>query len=263
MQTLSGLQLVPTYVIATLVFILLFVFYLIGYRVRQEVIRRNPDQAKLDLKAINGILLGLLGLLLAFTFGMSNTRYSTRRDIMIHEANAIATAIMRTDLYPDSVKKLLRDNLKEYVELRIAYFEDGTKWEKVLQDYNDGEKVGERVWHIAVDYAKKDKQTTIASQLLPAVTDMLHVAKSRRAAGEGTIPDSIVYFLFVLCWCASFLLGYDHKDKIDWIVVTGFAIMLSATVFNIMDLDRPRSGLIQLDTVNQKIVELREMFAHD
>lgn len=263
MITLSGLQLIPTLVITLVTFVLLFGFYLLGYRVRKAVIRSNPDQAKLDLKAINGILLGLLGLLLAFTFGMSNTRYSVRRDLMIHEANAIATTIMRTDLYPDSVKKNLRDNLKEYLELRISYYEDGANWEKVLRDYDEAEKVGERAWHIAVAYAKTDQPTTIASQLLPAITEMLHVAKTRRAAGEGTIPDSIVYFLFILCWCAAFLLGYDHKDKIDWIVVTGFAIMLSATVFNIIDLDRPRSGIIQLDTVNQKVVELRKMFEHD
>jgi hypothetical protein len=42
--------------------------------------------------------------------------------------------------------------------------------------------------------------------------------------------------------------------------VIGFAIMLSATVFTIIDMDRPRSGLIDMDKPNQKIIELREMF---
>ena len=69
-----------------------------------------------------------------------------------------------------------------------------------------------------------------------------------------------MYFLFILCFCAAFLLGYDNKAKIDWVVVVGFAIMLSSTVFNIIDLDRPRSGLIDLDENNKKMVELREMF---
>jgi hypothetical protein len=40
----------------------------------------------------------------------------------------------------------------------------------------------------------------------------------------------------------------------------GLAIMLSATVFTIIDLDRPRSGLIKLDKPNGKIIELREQF---
>ena len=64
-------------------------------------------------------------------------------------------------------------------------------------------------------------------------------------------------------FCSSFLLGYEFKTKIDWVVVIGFAAILSATVFNIIDLDRPRSGLIKMDTPNQKIIELREMFVDE
>jgi hypothetical protein len=44
--------------------------------------------------------MGMLGLLLAFTFGMSNDRYNKRRDLIIEEANDIGTAILRADLYP-------------------------------------------------------------------------------------------------------------------------------------------------------------------
>ena len=89
---------------------------------------------------------------------------------------------------------------------------------------------------------------------------MIDITMTRRAFGEATIPDSIMYFLFILCFCSAFLLGYDFKDKIDWVVVIGFAVVLSATIFTILDLDRPRSGLIDMDGPNQKIVELREMF---
>jgi hypothetical protein len=69
-----------------------------------------------------------------------------------------------------------------------------------------------------------------------------------------------MYFLFVLCFGSSFLLGYDRQAKPDWIVVVGFAIMLSATVFNIIDLDRPRNGMVNMDSVHQKMVDLRGMF---
>jgi hypothetical protein len=60
--------------------------------------------------------------------------------------------------------------------------------------------------------------------------------------------------------CSSFLLGYDNKRKIDWVILIGFSVMLSITVFTIIDLDRPRSGLINMDGPNEKIIELREMF---
>ncbi|HTE31277.1 MAG TPA: hypothetical protein VK666_12940 [Chryseolinea sp.] len=254
------LQSIPTPVVVIIIFILIILFYLAGHHIRLKVIARNPDHAKIDLGRINGTLLGLLGLLLAFTFGMSNSRYNTRRELRIEEANHIGTATLRTDIYPDSVRKLLRANLKEYLEARIDFLQAGMDVDKMTSSYRKAETLSKKVWDIAASYAKVDDITTRTSQLIPALNNMIDITTTSRAAGEGTIPDSIMYFLFILCVCAAFLLGYDHKDKVDWIIVIGFAIMLSATVFNIIDLDRPRSGLVTMDNANQKIVELREMF---
>lgn len=209
------------------------------------------------------MLLGLLGLLLAFTFSMSNSRYDTRRQLVIEEANNIGTVILRTDIYPDSVRKLLRSNLKEYVEARIAFYQAGMDIEKMVGLYRKADDLSKKVWSIVATYAKTDDITTRTSQLIPALNDMIDITTTRRAAGEATIPDSIMYFLFILSCCTAFLLGYDHKNKIDWIVVMGYAVLLSGTIFNIIDLDRPRSGLVNMDLPNQKIIELREMFNED
>lgn len=213
-----------------------------------------------DLGAINGTLLGLLALLLAFTFGMSNSRYDTRRQLVIEEANAIGTVILRTDVYPDSIRVLMRSHLKDYVEARIAFYESRMDIKRIVETYQQGDAIGKQLWSLTADYAKQDPTTTRTSELIPALNAMIDITTTRRAAGEATIPDSIMYFLFILCLCSAFLLGYDHKNKFDWIMVIGFALMLSSTIFTIIDLDRPRSGLIDMDVPNQKIKELREMF---
>ena len=254
------LQSIPAYLVASVVALLIFVFYLIGHRIRLRAIEKDPDKAKIDLGSINGTLLGLLGLLLAFTFSMSNSRYDTRRQLIIEEANDIGTVILRTDMYPDSIRKVLRANLKEYVQERVKYFEAGMNLDEISKHYINADNISKKVWSIVASYAKVNGEATRTSQIIPALNDMIDITTTRRAAGEATIPDSIMYFLFALCFGSSFLLGYDHKDKTDWIIVTGFAIMLSSTVFNIMDLDRPRSGLIDLYLPNQKIIELLDMF---
>ncbi len=192
---------------------------------------------------------------------MSSARYDNRRSTVVEEANAIGTVILRTDIYPDSMRRLLKSNLKEYVEARIAFYEARMDLEKAFIAYHKADAIGKQVWSITAAYAQKNSTITIASQLIPALNDMIDITTTRLAVGEATVPDSIMYFLFILCFCSAFLLGYDTKAKIDWIVVIGFGIMLSSTVFNIIDLDRPRSGLIDMDKPNQKIVELREMFA--
>jgi hypothetical protein len=255
------LQTAPTFIIGIILFVSLIGFYILGYRVRKMMLRRNENKAVEDLGAINGTLLGLLALLLAFTFGMSNSRYDTRRDLVIKEANAIGTAILRADIYPDSMRQLLRANFKLYLEERIAFYQSGMDFDKMVQHFKKGNEYSNKLWNIATTYAKVDHSTTIASQLIPALNDMIDITTTRRAAGEATIPASILYFLFILCLASAFLLGYDFKNRFDWIVVFGFALMLSATVFTIIDMDRPRSGLINMDLPNEKIIELRLMFS--
>lgn len=254
------LQRSPTFLVAIILFISIIILYLFGFYVRRRIIRKNPDRATGDLGAINGTLLGLLGLLLAFTFGMASSRFDSRRQLVIEEANDIGTVILRTDVYPDSMRHLLKGYLKEYVNERIAFYEVGMDIEKALQHYKNAGNISGKTWTAVANYARQDNITTRTSELIPALNAMIDITTTRRAAGEATIPDSIMYFLFILCFCSAFLLGYDNKHKVDWIVVIGFAIMLSTTVFTIIDLDRPRSGLITMDGPHQKMVELRQMF---
>jgi hypothetical protein len=260
MMNFSILQSTPTFVVTIILFALIVIFYVVGHRLRSKAIKKNLTEATIDFGGINGMLLGLLGLILAFTFSMSNSRFDTRRQLIIEEANAIGTVILRTDIYPDSVRQLLRRNLMEYVEARIAFCQADLNIEKLTEHYLHADQVGKKIWAIAATYARTDDRATLNSQLIPALNNMIDITTTRRAAGEATIPNSIMYFLFILCLSMSFLLGYDNKTKIDWIVVVGFALMLSTTLFMIIDLDRPRSGLITMDVPIQKMVELRDMF---
>ena len=260
MPEFTLLQTTSAYTIALVIFVLVILAYWGGYKARKKIIEKDPERAKTDIKAINGMLIGLLGLLLAFTFSMANSRYDDRRHLVIEEANIIGTTILRTDMYPDSMRNLLRSALRDYVETRIAFYQAGLDFNKAFAEYRSGQNLSAKVWRLATDYAKKDGITTRTSLLIPSTNEMIDIVETRLAAGEGTIPDSIMYFLFLLCACSAFLLGYDQEGKVDWIIVTGFAVTLSATVFSIVDLDRPRGGLINMDGPNKKIVALREMF---
>jgi|SRR5688572_5037585 len=262
MHQYTSLQTASTYLVAIILLVFIMLSFVAGHQLRKGVIKRDPMRSIPEINPINGMLLGLLGLLLAFSFSMSNSRFDDRRHLIIEEADVIGTTILRTDMYPDSMRAALRSALRDYVERRIAFYETGTNVEKALSEYSAAQVESAKVWRMAVDYAKKDTSanTTRTSQLIPSINDMIDIASTRLAAGEGTIPGSIMYFLFALCLCASFLLGYERTGKVDWISLGGFALTLSITVFSILDLDRPRSGLIKMDGPNTKIIELREMF---
>lgn len=260
MTEFTVLQVTPSAVVALILFVFLLATYLLGHRVYLHQVKRKPELEKANLSTINGMLLGLLGLLLAFTFSMSNSRFDTRRDLVVQEANAIGTAVLRTQFLSDSMRGVLMPMFRDYVEERILFYQSGmdlkTVWEHVLAS----DSLGNAIWSATASYAKQDPTQTEVSKIVPALNEMIDITLTRRAAGEATIPDSIMYFLFMLCLGSSFLLGYDQRGPINWTIVFGFALMLSATVFTITDLDRPRSGLIRMDRPNDKIIELRGLF---
>ena len=260
MVKLTILQSMSPFLVAGIVFILIIVCYLFGHYLRRKALEKNPEQATVGLGAISGTLLGLLGLLLAFTFSMASSRYDSRRALVIEEVNNISTAVLRTDVYPDSIRQLFRENFKEYVESRIAFYQAGMDIDKTVAYYVKADGLSKKIWSMAAAFARTDNLTTRTSELIPALNAMIDITTTRLSAGISTIPDSIMYFLFVLCFCSAFLLGYENNHKIDWVVVIGFTIMLTATVYTIIDLDRPRSGFITMDIPNQKLIELRGMF---
>jgi hypothetical protein len=259
----SLIQSSPAIVLALVSFILILGSYAIGHYRRDIHLKKYPDQAGKDISTMTGALLALLGLMLAFSFSMSNSRYDTRRQVIIDGANAIGTVILRTEMYPDSIRTILRSSMKEYVEARIIVYQRHHTDEELHANQSKLDSISKSVWETTSAYAKVDPTTVRTSELIPALNTMIDIVTTRRAAFASTIPDSIIYFLLLLCMTSAFLLAHDRKTSTDWVVVIAFALMLSSTIFTIIDLDRPQSGLINMDGPHQKILDLRNMFSAD
>jgi energy-coupling factor transporter transmembrane protein EcfT len=243
----------------TLFFVLIFVFWC-GYVLRKWTSKQHPNPDSGELGSISSALLGLLALILAFTFSMANSRYDERRQLAIQEANAIGTVFLRTEFFPDSVQKELKQTLKIYHQERVSFFTSGMDVEKIILSSENSDKFSKILWDQVTDFAKKDLNLVKTSEIVPALNEMIDLTLSRKAAGEANIPSSIQSFLIILCISSTFLLGYERKAHFDWILVVCFSLLLSLTVFSIIDLDRPRSGLVTLDEANLKIIELKALF---
>jgi len=63
-------------------------------------------------RPLQGAILGLLGLLLAFSFAAAGARFLERQDLIVQEANAIGTAYLRADLLDELYRSELRAALK-------------------------------------------------------------------------------------------------------------------------------------------------------
>ncbi|MGL1682648.1 hypothetical protein ACSTIO_23770, partial [Vibrio parahaemolyticus] len=66
----------------------------LGYWLRKK--RKREYEA---MGSIEGASFGLLGLILAFTFGMATNRYDNRRAIVVDEVNNLAGAMLRVETF--------------------------------------------------------------------------------------------------------------------------------------------------------------------
>ena len=111
-MTLSFIYNTPAGIIVLILFILMMISNLVGYQLKLYYNKKTSGLLPDEPTSAEGALLGLLALLLGFTFSMSSSRYDTCRQIIVEEANDIGTAILRADLYPDSIRNLFRADFK-------------------------------------------------------------------------------------------------------------------------------------------------------
>ena len=129
---LSILHQLPDFGISILLFIMILLFYIIGSRVGKWQKQVNPEGKSEGVGPLEAALLGLLSLMLSFTFNAANSRNDARNALIADEANEIGTAVMRADLYPDSIRLQYRTDLRQYLEARISYYKSANDEKKSM-----------------------------------------------------------------------------------------------------------------------------------
>lgn len=247
--------------IAIVMFALMFAVHLIAYRTAH---RHKDKKLPEGFEGINGPLLGLLALLLGFSFAAASARFEMRRHVLVDEANAIARAIHVADLYPEAERQHFRADLDEYVEARIAFFDAGMDGGRINEITLSSSEISHRIWQRAARLAHDPNNLISSQQMVPALTEMIDIVRTRNAARQATVPDSILWMLFIMCLVGSFIVGFGRKEtRHAWLASAIFALMISLCISLIIDLDRPSHGMITLEATNKHVVDLRELFDDD
>jgi hypothetical protein len=84
-----------------------------GYRLGRWRSHRTDQEKETPVGAAVAAGLGLLALLVAFTFGLAASRFEARREVLLDEVNAIGTAYLRAGLLPEPPLRPGRGRLRE------------------------------------------------------------------------------------------------------------------------------------------------------
>ena len=214
--------------------------------------------------SLEGAVFALMGLLIAFTFSGAAERFDRRRVQIVDEANAIGTAWLRLDLLPTESQPALRELFRQYVDSRLAAYRklSGSGLGAAKRELDRSVALQNQIWRESVAAARSAPTVAATTVLLPALNEMIDIVTTRAASAYMHPPAAIYALLFVLCLLGALFAGAAMAGgrTRNALHVIGFAAVMSASVYLIIDLEFPRYGLIRIDEADQLLVDVRASF---
>ena len=236
-----------------LIVAVLFALILVGIELGNRLGRRTQEllvePTKSQINAIQASMLALLALILGFTFSLSLQRFNDRATAIVDEANAIGTTYLRVDLLPESVRAKAQRLTREYIDFRlkagsVSLNETDARSSVIAQSDT---RLGE-LWDLAAKAAREDGGPVTSGLFITSLNETIDAFGSRDAIVKRHVPELVLLLLFATFILTAVVIGYangaeDHRPSIAAYVL---AFLIALLVFIIIDLDRPRRGLIQV-----------------
>jgi hypothetical protein len=241
----------PLWLLALMFFAGMLVARELGRLARRHYGGRNDKAQDDDAFAMTSVL-GLLALLIGFTFSIALSRYESRRELVVHEANAIGTTWLRTQLLDPGDRERMEGLLRRYVDARIAYGAAGSPKEE-LERHALTTALQDELWTSLMAVIAPFHDTPRAALLVTTTNEAIDLAAERFATRQAHIPARIMRMLVLFALLSAGLVGYErgHQRKTTTLL---FALLtLAATL--VVDLDRPSTGLVNVP--QEPMLELR------
>jgi hypothetical protein len=260
MAMFTSLDAVPLWGIFLLAMASIMLALEVGHRLGSWRRRRADSEKDAPVGGMVAAELGLLALLLAFTFGIAASRFDDRRRVLLDETNAIDTTYLRAAMLPDPHKTEIRRLLSEYVEVRIA----GAQQQHILDKIQRSEELHRLLWAEAVAAAAKDPRSVPTGLFIESLNEVIDLHSKRVQAGIRTrVPPTIWAVLLIISVLSFVSMGYQNglcgtsRSPASLVVALAFA----SVIWLVMDLERPHQGSLRVS--QQPLIELqRTMGTH-
>jgi uncharacterized membrane protein YidH (DUF202 family) len=201
-----------------------------------------------NVSTLEAAVLGLLALMIGFTFAMALSRYEARRDAVLNEANAIGTTALRARLLREPHRAEVLKLLREYVQLRLDITQRPTPQADLVAAIDRSNALQEALWQQAEAVSMKDNSMVPTGLFIQTLNEMIDNQGKRLAALRNRVPNVVPLVLFGIAAVASAFAGYasgsDAKRNRLPVYTTGVVVV--AVIMLILDLDRPSAGFIEI-----------------
>lgn len=225
----------------------------VGCRIYKRRAQEDTKESEAPIGSMVSATLALLAFMLAFTYGIAQSRFEERRLLVVDEANAIGTAYLRADILEEPSRTTVKQLLRSYVSARIP----GAG--SLQQAIAESERLQKALWAETAVIGQKHPNWPVYSLFISSMNEVIDLHSKRVAAAVyARMPASVWLALFAVGALAMMAIGYYcgltglHREPEILIMVLAFSTVL----FVVADLDRPFEG--SLRTPQQPLIDLQK-----
>jgi hypothetical protein len=212
-------------------------------------LRAAEDAASAFYDIILGATLGLLSLIIGFSFSMAISHYDQRKGYENAEANAIRTAYLRADLLAPADAAKIRAVIGSYLGQRIAYYEASDR--QLPQIAARTTQLEAELWS-AVRVSGTSHPLVVLG-----FNDMVNARGNAEASWSNRISLEAWTLMAVIAICGNALIGYGARkfsSRTIPILILPTVVVISISLYLIDDIDSPRSGIISVGPENLRLL---------
>lgn len=201
-----------------------------------------------NVATLQGATLGLLALMIGFSFAMALSRFDARREGVLSEANAIGTTALRARLLPAPHDTVSLKLLREYVQVRLDIAQHLLSGQELAAALARSNAIQEALWQEAKAVAAKDTAMVPTGLFIQTLNEMIDNQEIRLTAMRNRVPSIVLLALYATAIIASAFTGYasgleTRRSRVPMYVM---GVLIAAVILLIQDLDRPGKGFVNV-----------------
>ena len=196
---------------------------------------------------LQGALLGVVGLILAFGLTLAVGRYQDRREATVTEANAIGTTYLRAQLIAEPQRTASLDLLRRYATLAIQITREVPGSEGIRRTTAAEGRLQRKLWRLAGQSMDSDPIASAPRLYVDSLNATFDAQGARLAGLSNRVPGAVLVLEVLGAAIAVGLLALHisvlGRGFVALVAAAGMMMLLLLVTF---DLDRPTRGIIKV-----------------
>jgi hypothetical protein len=239
MFNLGNYQLLP-------IFLVSIVVILTASEIGRWLGVRASNRSEGNTSTLEAAVLGLLALMIGFTFAMALARFEGRREAILIEANSIGTTALRARLLPAPHNTESLSSLKDYAQVRLDITQHVPAPAELSAAITRSNAIQEALWQQAKAVAATDSGMVPTGLFIQSLNDMIDNQQKRLTAYRNRVPSLVLLTLYGVTAIACAFAGYAGGlgQRSSRLPVYVMIVVVCGVILMIQDLDRPLTGFI-------------------